>query len=137
MADEREPSAAGSDTPNDGSGSSGVSDGRDPGATASEPPVNGAPAPVDADTSESPRRERRSADSIVRRRTSSGSTDDEHVPSRPGDVRHTLADITKAEQLLGYRPTVGFADGMRRTCEYFVARFGAASEPGRRAAARP
>ena len=61
----------------------------------------------------------------------------EHVASRAGDVRHTLADISKAERLLGYRPSVDFADGMRRTCEYFVARFGAASEAGRRAAARP
>jgi nucleoside-diphosphate-sugar epimerase len=40
-------------------------------------------------------------------------------------VKHTLADIAKAERLLGYAPTVDFADGMRRTCEYFVARFGA------------
>jgi UDP-glucose 4-epimerase len=46
-----------------------------------------------------------------------------HVAPRPGDVRHTLADVTKAERLLGYRPTVDFATGMRRTCEYFVARF--------------
>jgi UDP-glucose 4-epimerase len=46
-----------------------------------------------------------------------------HVASRAGDVRHTLADISKAERLLGYRPQVDFADGMRRTCEYFVARF--------------
>ena len=61
----------------------------------------------------------------------------EHVASRAGDVRHTLADIGKAERLLGYRPSVDFADGMRRTCEYFMARFGASSEPGRRAAARP
>ncbi|HUE29866.1 MAG TPA: hypothetical protein VMR79_03275, partial [Verrucomicrobiae bacterium] len=47
-----------------------------------------------------------------------------HTASRAGDVRHTLADITKAERLLGYRPKVDFATGMRRTCEYFVARFG-------------
>jgi nucleoside-diphosphate-sugar epimerase len=47
-----------------------------------------------------------------------------HTPPRAGDVRHTLADIGKAERLLGYRPTVDFATGMRRTCEYFVARFG-------------
>jgi len=61
----------------------------------------------------------------------------EHLPSRPGDVRHTLADITKAQRLLDYRPSVDFADGMRRTCEYFMARFGAPSEPGQRAATRP
>jgi nucleoside-diphosphate-sugar epimerase len=48
-----------------------------------------------------------------------------HVASRAGDVKHTLADISKAERLLGYAPTVDFAEGMRRTCEYFVARFGA------------
>ena len=47
-----------------------------------------------------------------------------HVAPRPGDVRHTHADIAKAERLLGYRPSVDFATGMRRTCEYFVARFG-------------
>jgi len=48
----------------------------------------------------------------------------EHTPSRAGDVKHTLADIAKAERLLGYRPQVAFADGIRRTCEYFVERFG-------------
>ncbi len=50
-----------------------------------------------------------------------------HTPPRAGDVRHTLADIAKAEQRLGYRPKVDFATGMRRTCEYFVARFGGSS----------
>jgi UDP-glucose 4-epimerase len=48
-----------------------------------------------------------------------------HVAPRAGDVRHTQADIGKAERLLGYRPAVDFAAGMRRTCEYFVRRFGA------------
>ena len=46
----------------------------------------------------------------------------EHVTARAGDVRHTRADITKAQRLLGYQPGVDFADGMRRTCEYFVRR---------------
>jgi len=55
-----------------------------------------------------------------------------HVASRPGDVKHTLADISKAERLLGYRPIVDFATGMQRTCEYFVGRTASA-----RAAARP
>jgi UDP-glucose 4-epimerase len=52
-----------------------------------------------------------------------------HVASRAGDVRHTLADISKAEKLLGYRATVDFADGMRRTCEYFVSRFRSEQQP--------
>ena len=47
-----------------------------------------------------------------------------HIESRAGDVRHTKADIGKAERLLGYHPTVQFDEGMRRTCEYFVQRFG-------------
>ncbi len=42
-----------------------------------------------------------------------------HTPPRPGDVRHTLADVAKAERLLGYRPLVGFEEGFRRTFEYF------------------
>ena len=53
-----------------------------------------------------------------------------HTARRPGDVRHTLADISKAERLLGYRPTVDFGEGMRRTCEYFVARFSPAQAAG-------
>ena len=54
-----------------------------------------------------------------------------HVGARAGDVRHTLADISKAERLLGYRPLVDFAEGMRRTCAYFVERFGAAPRAAR------
>lgn len=37
---------------------------------------------------------------------------------RPGDVPHSLADITKARTLLGYAPTVEFAEGVRRTVEW-------------------
>jgi UDP-glucose 4-epimerase len=47
-----------------------------------------------------------------------------HVASRAGDVRHTQADITKARRALGFEPVVSFEDGMQRTCEYFVDRFG-------------
>jgi nucleoside-diphosphate-sugar epimerase len=41
-----------------------------------------------------------------------------HQPSRAGDVRHSQADIGKAETLLGYRPGVGFDEGLRRTVEW-------------------
>jgi nucleoside-diphosphate-sugar epimerase len=34
---------------------------------------------------------------------------------RLGDVKHSLADITKAQRLLGYRPTVSFEEGLDRT----------------------
>ena len=59
-----------------------------------------------------------------------------HVAPRAGDVRHTLADIAKAERLLGYRPLVDFATGMRLTCEYFITRF-APQRPSRAAAIAP
>src|SRR5439155_15224644 len=42
-----------------------------------------------------------------------------HVPPRPGDVPHTLADVSKGKRLLGYSPLVPFDEGLRRTVEYF------------------
>jgi UDP-glucose 4-epimerase len=44
-----------------------------------------------------------------------------HTPGRGGDVPHTLADVSKAKRLMGYTPLVGFAEGFRRTVEYFRA----------------
>lgn len=38
---------------------------------------------------------------------------------RPGDVRHSHADVSKARELLGYEPEVGFAEGLERTIEYY------------------
>lgn len=38
---------------------------------------------------------------------------------RPGDVRHSYADITKAEDLLDYAPTVDFEAGLRETIPYY------------------
>lgn len=38
----------------------------------------------------------------------------EYGPPRPGDVRRSLADLTRAEELLGYRPTVDLREGLRR-----------------------
>ena len=42
------------------------------------------------------------------------------VAERPGDVLHTWADIRKAKRLLGYRVTVPFEEGVRRTTEWFA-----------------
>ncbi len=38
-----------------------------------------------------------------------------HTDPRPGDVRHSLADIGKAREILGYEPAVDFDEGLRRT----------------------
>ena len=40
---------------------------------------------------------------------------------RPGDVKHSLADITRAQQLLGYDPPVSFDEGLRRSIQYYRA----------------
>jgi len=40
-------------------------------------------------------------------------------PIRPGDVKHTLADIAKAKKLIKFDPKVGFEQGLIKTVEYF------------------
>jgi len=42
-----------------------------------------------------------------------------YTDPRPGDVRHSLGDITVASQVLGYRPSVTFEEGLRRTVAWF------------------
>ena len=43
----------------------------------------------------------------------------EYREARIGDVRHSLADITRARDLLGYEPTVGLEEGLRKTIEWW------------------
>jgi nucleoside-diphosphate-sugar epimerase len=43
------------------------------------------------------------------------------APPRPGDVRHSLADLTKARELLGYETIVPFEEGLKRTIEWYRA----------------
>ena len=44
-----------------------------------------------------------------------------HAEFRPGDVRHSQADIGKAERLLGYAPTHDVAQGLAEALPYYVA----------------
>ena len=39
---------------------------------------------------------------------------------RAGDVRHSMADISKARQLLGYEPTHRFAEGLKEAMNWYV-----------------
>jgi UDP-N-acetylglucosamine 4-epimerase len=39
---------------------------------------------------------------------------------RPGDVRHSLADIHKAERLLGYVPLLMLREGLEQTAAWYV-----------------
>ena len=47
--------------------------------------------------------------------------DPSYGPARPGDVRDSQADISKAQRLLGYRPQVGFEEGLRRAVQWAAA----------------
>ena len=43
----------------------------------------------------------------------------EYAPERAGDIKHSLADISIAGQLLGYAPVVDLREGLRRTVEWY------------------
>ena len=44
-----------------------------------------------------------------------------YAPNRSGDIRDSLADITLANQLLGYSPIIDFREGLRRTVDWYRA----------------
>ena len=43
----------------------------------------------------------------------------QYRPARAGDIQHSQADIREAKRLLGYRPSVAFAEGVRRTVAWY------------------
>ena len=43
-----------------------------------------------------------------------------YASPKPGDVRHSLADITKATRVLGYVAKTGIEEGLKRTVEAYV-----------------
>jgi len=45
-----------------------------------------------------------------------------HEAERQGDIRRSEADVGLARTLLGFEPTVGIADGLRRTVDWFRGR---------------
>jgi UDP-N-acetylglucosamine 4-epimerase len=42
-----------------------------------------------------------------------------HGPDRQGDVKHSLADISKANKLLGYTPVISVEDGLKKTFRWY------------------
>jgi UDP-glucose 4-epimerase len=42
-----------------------------------------------------------------------------HGQERAGDVKHSLADLSRAEKHLGYKPKVNFEEGLRRTVDWY------------------
>jgi len=46
----------------------------------------------------------------------------EHEQPRPGDVRHSLADVSLAHRLIDYRPRVSLRDGLAQTVQWYQLR---------------
>ena len=42
-----------------------------------------------------------------------------HGPERNGDIKHSLADVSKAKKLLGYNPATSPAEGLRKTFDWY------------------
>ncbi|HRF81388.1 MAG TPA: SDR family oxidoreductase [Flavobacteriales bacterium] len=47
-----------------------------------------------------------------------------HVAERSGDIRDSLADISKAKELLGYSPTIDLRAGLRQAVPWYVKNWG-------------
>jgi UDP-glucose 4-epimerase len=45
--------------------------------------------------------------------------DIKYAPERAGDVKHSLADLSRTEKHLGYKPKVNFKEGLRRTVDWY------------------
>ena len=59
------------------------------------------------------------------RRITASATQALYTDPRPGDVRHSWADITVSEQVLNYKTQVPLEEGLRRTVDYFRSLFNA------------
>ncbi|MBN1974491.1 MAG: SDR family oxidoreductase [Sedimentisphaerales bacterium] len=46
-----------------------------------------------------------------------------YVTERPGDVKHSLADITAAKKLIGFKPIVSFEQGLKTAIEWYRKHF--------------
>jgi nucleoside-diphosphate-sugar epimerase len=47
------------------------------------------------------------------------SGDAKYAAERGGDIKHSLADISRAKTLLGYQPLVAFEEGLKRTVDWY------------------
>jgi UDP-glucose 4-epimerase len=52
-----------------------------------------------------------------------------YEPARAGDVHDSLADITRAREVLGYEPSVTFAEGLAETVRYYQTSAGLTPQP--------
>ena len=47
-----------------------------------------------------------------------------YEPDRPGDVKHSAADISRARELIGYEPVIDFDDGLGRAINWYQEHLG-------------
>jgi UDP-N-acetylglucosamine 4-epimerase len=59
---------------------------------------------------------------VMLREISGKAIESVHGPERPGDVKHSKADIGKITGRMGYRPTVYFKDGLKKIYHWYVSR---------------
>ena len=45
------------------------------------------------------------------------------VDARSGDVRHSLADVSRAQSILGFEPQVGFVQGLQKTFDWYRSQY--------------
>jgi UDP-N-acetylglucosamine 4-epimerase len=58
---------------------------------------------------------------VARFRPKAASAAPVHREARAGDVRHSLADVSRARRLLGYEPAVTVTEGLARAAEWYRA----------------
>ncbi|MGB9179771.1 MAG: SDR family oxidoreductase [Pyrinomonadaceae bacterium] len=56
---------------------------------------------------------------VLKKITGRADVSPEYKEPRAGDVRHSLADITRARELLGYEPHVGLEEGLQKTIDWW------------------
>jgi nucleoside-diphosphate-sugar epimerase len=42
-----------------------------------------------------------------------------YVPPRPGDIKHSLADVSLAKEVIGYEPKISFVEGIRMAIDWY------------------
>jgi UDP-glucose 4-epimerase len=45
--------------------------------------------------------------------------DPEYAPPRPGDIKYSLADVSKAEELIGFKPFIDFEEGITKAIDWY------------------
>ncbi len=59
-------------------------------------------------------------DEVARHNPKAANVEPEYGPFRPGDVRHSQADISRAKKLLGYAPQIRVPQGLRLSGDWYA-----------------